>query len=89
VDHYLPYFMQQLITDPLLDRLPFQPLFTESLCRDQLLVSPSFSGALSASRTLCCVLVFSSLFIVQVFFFFCRGWGQSAQGAMLVYSRGG
>jgi hypothetical protein len=36
---------------------------------------------------LCCVLVFTSLFIVQ--FFFCEGGGQSAQGAMLIYPRGG
>jgi hypothetical protein len=36
---------------------------------------------------LCCVLIFSSLFIFQVFF--CVGGGQSAQGIMLVYPRGG
>jgi hypothetical protein len=46
-----------------------------------------FSGALTAPRPLCCVLVFSSLFIVQ--FFFCRVGGQFARGAMLVYPRGG
>jgi hypothetical protein len=36
---------------------------------------------------LCCVLVFSSLFIQ--FFFFCGAGGQSVQGAMLVYPRCG
>jgi hypothetical protein len=62
-------------------------LFTESLNGDQLLASPPFSGALSATPSLCWVLVFNSLFIVQ--FFFLQGVGQSAQGVMLVYPRGG
>jgi hypothetical protein len=46
-----------------------------------------------SSRPLCCVLVFSPLFIVQFFggelFLFAGVGGQSAQGAMLVYPRGG
>jgi hypothetical protein len=46
----------------------------------------SFSGVLSASCPLCCVLVFSSLLIVLFFFF--AGGSQSAQGAMLVYTTG-
>jgi hypothetical protein len=69
VDRYLPYFRQWLITCPLLALLPFQPLLTESSCGDQVLALPPFSSALSASPSLCCVLVFSSLFIVQFFFF--------------------
>jgi hypothetical protein len=85
VDCYLPYFRQQLITGPL--SLPLQPLFTESSSGDQLLAPLPFSGALPATLSLCCVLVFSSLLIVQ-FGFLCVG-GQSAQGAMLVYPRGG
>jgi hypothetical protein len=68
VDLYLPYFRQQLITG-LLSVLPFQLLFAESSRRDQLLAPPPFSGVLSASHPLCCVLVFSSLFIQ----FFCEG----------------
>jgi hypothetical protein len=40
VDHYLPYFMQQLITSSLLALLSFQSLFTESSRGDQLLVLP-------------------------------------------------
>jgi hypothetical protein len=72
VDCYLPYFRQQLITSLLLALLPFQPLFTESLHRDQLLALPPFSSVLSASCPLCCVLVFSSLFI-QLFFYFLQG----------------
>jgi hypothetical protein len=105
VDHYLLYFRQWLITCPLLDfsselwsllqgtpfktaLLPFQPLFTESSHGDQLLAPVPFSGALIASRPLCCVLVFSSLFIQFLVFFF-RAGGQSAQGSMLVYPRGG
>jgi hypothetical protein len=39
------------------------------------------------SHSLCYVLVFSLLFIVQFFFFL--QWCQSAQGPMLVYHRGG
>jgi hypothetical protein len=76
VDGYLPYFRQWLITGLLLALLPFKPLFTESLCEDQLLAPPTFSGALTAFQSLCCVLVFTSLFIVPffyvfLFFYFC------------------
>jgi hypothetical protein len=53
------------------------------------LLLPSFSGMLSATPSLCCVLVFSSLYIVQFVFFFFASGGQSAQGAMLVYPSGG
>jgi hypothetical protein len=88
VDRYLPYFRQQLITHLLLALLPFQPLFTESSHGDQLLALLPCSGVLSATLPLFCVLVFSSLFIFQ-FFFFAGGRGHSAQGAMLVYPRGG
>jgi cytochrome c oxidase subunit IV len=44
-------------------------LFAESLHGDQLLALPPFSGSLTAPHPLCYVLVFSSLFIVQVGFF--------------------
>jgi hypothetical protein len=81
VDRYLPCFRQQLITGWLSALLPLQPLFTESSHRHQHLVPPTFSSVLSASCPLCCVLVFSSLFLVQFFF--------SAQGSMLVYPRCG
>jgi hypothetical protein len=92
VDHYLPYFRQQLITHRLSALLPFQPLFTESSCGDHLLALPPFSSAFSATLTLCCVLVFSPLFIVQFFGglgVFAEGGGLSAQEATLVYPRGG
>jgi hypothetical protein len=85
VDRYLPYFSQWLIICLLSALLPFQPLFTESLCADQLLTSPHFSSVLLEALSLCCTLVFSSLFIVLFFFY---GGGHSAQGAMLVYPRG-
>jgi hypothetical protein len=71
----------------LLACLPFQALFTESSRRDQLLAPLPFSGALRASHPLCCVFLFSSLFIIQ--FFFCGVGSQSIQGAMLVYPKGG
>jgi hypothetical protein len=41
--------------------------------RDQFLAPPPFSGALSTTLSLCCVLVFSSLFSVQFFFSFFVG----------------
>jgi hypothetical protein len=47
LNHYLPYFKQQLITHLLLALLPFQHLFTESPHRDLLLAPPPFSDALS------------------------------------------
>jgi hypothetical protein len=86
VDHYLPYFRQRLTTHPLLACLPFQTLFTVSLCAYQLLAPHSFSGALRAPHSLCCMFLFSSSFISVVLFF--QGRGQSVQGAMVVYPRG-
>jgi hypothetical protein len=86
LDCYLPCFKQRLITGRLLAFLPFQHLFTDSLVGDQLLALFPFSGTLTAPRLLCCVLVFSSFLLV---FFFCRVGGQSAQGAIIVYPRGG
>jgi hypothetical protein len=65
---YLPYFRQQLITHPLLALLLFHSLFTESSSGDQLLAPPPFSGALRAPHPFCCMFLFSSLFIIQVFF---------------------
>jgi hypothetical protein len=85
VDRYLPYFKQWLTTCPLSSLLPFQHLFTivcSEIC--SLLLPPSLVS-FQSSRPLCCVLVFSLLFI-QFFFFFLQG-SQFAQGAMLVYPR--
>jgi hypothetical protein len=73
VDHYLPYFWQWLIFHLLSALLPFQSLFTESLHGNQLLAPPPFSGTLSAPCPLCCMCLFSSLFIIQVFFLWGRG----------------
>jgi hypothetical protein len=88
VDCYLPYFRQQLITSLLLALLPFQPLFTESSHGDQLLDPPTFSGVLSVSLPLSCVLVFSSLFIVQVLFWFFCGEGVSLPRKLCWYIPG-
>jgi hypothetical protein len=82
VDPYLPYFRQRLITFCIfslcllkvsmeISSLPFYP---SQVCFLQLC-------------PFCCVLVFSSLFIVQFFGFFLGG--SVCQGAMLVYPRGG
>jgi hypothetical protein len=57
---------------PLSALLPFQPLFIESLHGDQLLASPLFSSVLTAPCPLFCAFLFSSLFIIQGFFFV--GW---------------
>jgi hypothetical protein len=65
----------------------FQPLFTESSWRSAPCSSPLLQCTRSTPSPLCCVLVFSSLFI-QLFFFL-QGRGQSVLGAMLVYPRGG
>jgi hypothetical protein len=88
VDCYLLYFRQRFITSPLLALLPFQPLFIESSRGDEILAPAPFSGAITAPCPLCCVFLFSSLFI-QFLVFFCRiGGGQSVQVAVLVYPRG-
>jgi hypothetical protein len=89
MDHYLLYFRQQLFTHLLSALVPFLPLFTESSCGDLLLASPTISGALIAPHLLCCVLVFSSLFIqfFILFCFVCRVGSQPAQGAMLVHPK--
>jgi hypothetical protein len=68
--------------------LPFQSFFSECSHRDHLLASPCFSGALRAPRPLCCMFLFSSLFIVQFFVFFFAGQGSVCPRAMLVYPRG-
>jgi hypothetical protein len=74
VDHFLPYFRQRLITGPLSALLPFQPLLTESSCRDQLLALPTFSGVLSASCLPLLRVSFQLLVYRSVFgFVFCRG----------------
>jgi hypothetical protein len=88
VDCYLPYLRQWLITLPPLALLPLQPLFIVISHKDQLLASPPFYSALRALWPLCCVSLFSSLFIIQDFFVFVAR-GQSVQGAMLVYTRYG
>jgi hypothetical protein len=77
VDCYLPYFRQQLITCPLWALLPFQPLFSESSHGAHPLAPPPFSSELSTT-------------VPCLFFIVFLWWGcQSAQGAMLVYPRGG
>jgi hypothetical protein len=55
---------------PAVDPSVFPAFFIESLYGDLFLDLPSFSFALIEPLALCCVLVFSSLFIVQCFFFF-------------------
>jgi hypothetical protein len=89
VDCYLPYFRQRLITHPLWALLNFLALFTECWCGDQLFALPPFSSALRAPHPLCCVFLFSFLFIIiQFCFVFLWSMGQSVQGAILAYPRG-
>jgi hypothetical protein len=88
VVHYLPYFKAVAYHQPAVSLPAFLAfLFTDSSCGDQLLASPHFSSVLSAFSPP--LLFVSFQFIVYCsFFFFCMG-VQSAQGAMLVYPRGG
>jgi hypothetical protein len=91
-NRYLPYFRQCLITNLLLALSHFQSLFTESSCGDQFLAPSPFSGVLREPCSLCCVFFISSLFIIQLgilFLFSGCGGGQSVQGTMLFYPRGG
>jgi hypothetical protein len=72
---------------PTASHLLLQALFTESLHGEQLLAPPPFSSALKAPCLLCCMpfpvpyLLFS--------FFWGGGGGQSVQGSLLVYTKGG
>jgi hypothetical protein len=85
---YLPCFREWLISHPLLAFLPFQHLFTDSSAEISSLPLPLSSMHFWQSCPFCCVLVFSSLFIVQFFFFFFGG-SKYEQGAMVVYIGGG
>jgi hypothetical protein len=86
VDHYLPYFRQWLITGSLAALLPFQPLFTESSHGDQLLLLPPSLVHFLQLCPLCCVLGFSSLFIVHFLLFFCGGGVSVCPGGYAVLS---
>jgi hypothetical protein len=85
VDCYEPYLRQWLITHLLSALLPFQPLFTEGLCRDQLFVPLLFSGALS--EFLLPLLCASFQFVVYFRFFWWIG-DQPAQGGYAGLSQG-
>jgi hypothetical protein len=67
VNHYL-LFQAAAYHPPALALLPFQSLFTESSRGDQILALPPFSSVLTAPCPLCCMFLFSSLFIIQFFF---------------------
>jgi hypothetical protein len=91
VDRYLPYLRQWLTICTL------WALLLSGLCLlkvhmeiSSLLFLPSLVH-FQHSHPLCCVIVFSSLFVVHFFNFFsvCVGVVQSAQGFMLVYPMGG
>jgi hypothetical protein len=70
VDHYLPYFKQWLITHLLPALLPFQSLFMQ---RSAPWSPPPFFGVLTAHHPLCCMFLFSYLFIIQLGFFWGAG----------------
>jgi hypothetical protein len=75
------------LVQQLIGCLTFQALFTVSLCEDQLLAPLPFSGALSAPCPLCCMFLFSSLFIIQFCFF--AGWGSVCPEGYAGLLRGG
>jgi hypothetical protein len=96
--------LQALFTESLHGELPFppslveglafwlllQPLFIESSHGEHLLVPPPFSSVLRAPSRLCCVSFSVPCLLFRFFLlFFLWGRGQSVQGAMLVYLRGG
>jgi hypothetical protein len=68
------YFKQQHFIHWLLALLPFQFLFNENSCGDQLIAPPPLLWYAPVFLPLCCVLVFSLSFIQ----FFFGGGGQSA-----------
>jgi hypothetical protein len=82
---YMSYFRQWLIIHLLFTLLSFQSLFTESLHGDQLLLPLPFSSVLRVPRPLCCMFLFSFLFIVH-FFFFC--WGVSLPRGLCWFTLG-
>jgi hypothetical protein len=85
VAHYLPCFREWLITGLLSTFLPFQHLFTDSSA--ELVPCPSpFLQHFWQSCPFHCVLDYSSLFIVQFFFW---GWWSVCSVAVLVYPGGG
>jgi hypothetical protein len=63
-------------------------LFTERSHQDQFLTSLPFSGVLRAPHTLCCMFLFSSLFIIQFCFVFFVGQGSVCPGGYAGLSRG-
>jgi hypothetical protein len=88
VDPLPACFRQWLITRLLSAFLPFQPLFTKSSCSDQFLAPPLLLWcAMGDSVSLLCV-SFQFLVYCSVLVFFFAGGSLSAQGPMLVYSRG-
>jgi hypothetical protein len=86
VYYYLPCFRQWLITGSLSALLPFQPLFTEVQEEISSLPLPPSLVCLQSSCPLCYVLLFSSLFIIQ-FFFFLQG-GSVCPGVYVGLSQG-
>jgi hypothetical protein len=66
-------FQERLFTHPLLALLHFQPLFTESSCRDQHLAPAPFSRAYSTPPPLLCVSVHFLVYSVFTFDFFAGG----------------
>jgi hypothetical protein len=89
VNHYLPYFRQQLVAHPLSALLPFQSLFTESLHGGQLIAPPPFLRCTQSTLPPLLCVPFQFLVYYSGFFFpFFQGGDQSVQGAMLAYPRG-
>jgi hypothetical protein len=88
VNHYLPYFRQQLITQLLSSLLPFQPCLLKVCMEISSLPFPLLLCAFSFLPPLLCA---SFQFVVYPFFvcLYVFVGGQSADGAMLVYSGGG
>jgi hypothetical protein len=82
VDHYLPYFRQQLITHP-----TAFPLFVYWKFMQR--SAPCFFPFLQCAQSTPTPSVACSFSVLYYWVLFLRGGSQSVQGAMLVYHRGG
>jgi hypothetical protein len=71
VDHYLPYFMQRLITHPLSALLPFQPFLLKVCAEIRSLLSPFLWCTYSIPPPLLCVSF--QFHVYSVIYFFLQG----------------
>jgi hypothetical protein len=89
VDCYLPNFRQWLITHPLSALLLFQPLYTLLKVHVEVSSLPHSPYPVSLQHSSPLLCVHFQFLVYCSGFFFCGAGGQSVQGTLLVYLRGG